>query len=117
MLTPVIMKKGRPGTLLTVLCTPETANVLADVVLRETSTLGLRIREDKRVCMERKHVTVATDYGPIAVKVGLRGGEVLNVAPEFEDCRKAAADGGVPVKQVQQAAIAAYYQQHREGGA
>lgn len=117
MLTPVIMKKGRPGTLLTVLCSPDDAEKLADVILRETSTLGLRIRQDKRVCLERNHVTVTTEYGPIAMKIGCRGGEVLNVAPEFEDCRKAAAAHGVPVKQVQQAAIAAYFQQHAEAGA
>jgi uncharacterized protein (DUF111 family) len=117
MLTPVIMKKGRPGTLLTVLCNPADADSLANLILRETTTLGLRIRQDQRMCLERAHVTVATKYGPIAMKIGSRADEVLNIAPEFEDCRKAAVAHGVPVKLVQQAAITAYFQQSSEGKA
>jgi pyridinium-3,5-bisthiocarboxylic acid mononucleotide nickel chelatase len=108
MLTPVIMKKGRPGTLLTVLCNAAERAGLEALILRETSTLGIRVREERRVVLERSHATVRTEYGEIRVKLGSRGGEVLNVAPEFEDCRTAAARGDVAVKTVQQAAIAAY---------
>jgi len=108
MLAPVIMKKGRPGTLVTVLCHESEAGPLQDLLLRETSTLGVRIRHERRVCLERSHTTVATAYGDIRVKIGTRGGEELNAAPEFEDCRSAAQKHGVAVKQVMQAAMAAY---------
>ncbi len=109
MLTPVIMKKGRPGTLLTILCNPADSHVFERLILTETSTLGVRIRQDKRTCLDRSHTTVVTPYGEIRIKVGSLAGAALNVAPEFEDCRAASAQHGVPVKEVQQAAIAAYW--------
>ena len=108
MLTPVIMKKGRPGTLLTVLCQPEASAVFQQLLLRETPTLGVRLRQDSRICLERKHVPVETPYGTIRVKVGMAGGEERNAAPEFEDCRSAAAQHDVPLKRVQGAALRAY---------
>jgi uncharacterized protein (DUF111 family) len=104
------MKKGRPGTLLTVLCKPTESAALEHLILSETSTLGLRIRQDRRSCLDRRHATVATPYGPIRIKIGSLAGETLNAAPEFEDCRAAAATHHTAVKQVQQAAIAAYLQ-------
>lgn len=110
MLTPVVMKKGRPGTLLTVLCEPKDAQALERLILRETSTLGVRVRQDQRRSLERHHTTVQTVYGEIRMKVGMLGGEVMNAAPEFEDCRAAAVRCDVPLKVVQQAAIAAYAQ-------
>jgi uncharacterized protein (TIGR00299 family) protein len=109
MLTPVIMKKGRPGTLLTVLCNPADSAAMERLILTETSTLGVRIRQDRRICLERSHTAVSTIYGEIRMKIGSRDGEKLNIAPEFEDCRKVAAQYGVVVKQVQQAAITAYF--------
>jgi pyridinium-3,5-biscarboxylic acid mononucleotide sulfurtransferase len=108
MLAPVIMKKGRPGTLVTVLCNEAEAGALRDLLLRETSTLGVRVRSERRVCLDRSHVAVSTAYGEIRVKVGASGGEELNAAPEFEDCRAAALKHGVAVKLVMQAALAAY---------
>jgi uncharacterized protein (TIGR00299 family) protein len=108
MLTPVIMKKGRPGTLLTVLCIPSDSPSLQQFILRETSTLGVRIHHEQRSCLDRAHTTVATPYGEIRIKVGSRNGEVFNAAPEFEDCRAAAAKHNISLKLVQQAAIAAY---------
>jgi len=108
MLAPVIMKKGRPGTQITVLCNEPMADALKDLLLRETSTLGIRMRQEKRICLEREHITVSTAYGEIRVKVGSCAGEELNAAPEFEDCRAAALKHRVPVKQVMQAALAAY---------
>jgi len=108
MLTPVIMKKGRPGTLLTVLCAPVQADALTQLLLRETSTLGVRMRQEQRRVLDRTHATVQTPYGPVRIKVGSLAGEELNAAPEFEDCRAAAAAHDVPVKIVQQAAVAAY---------
>ncbi len=111
MLTPVIMKKGRPGTLLTIICNPSERPALEQLVLRETSTLGLRIRQDTRVCLDRHHTKVTTPYGDIRIKIGVRDGAEWNIAPEFEDCRTAAAKHNVPLKLVQQTAIAAYLQQ------
>jgi uncharacterized protein (TIGR00299 family) protein len=108
MLTPVIMKKGRPGTLLTILCNPSEIDALQQLVLRETSTLGIRIRFDRRACLDRRHASVDTPYGPIRIKIGALGQQEYNAAPEFEDCRAAATQHNVPLKIVQQAAIAAY---------
>jgi pyridinium-3,5-bisthiocarboxylic acid mononucleotide nickel chelatase len=108
MLTPVIMKKGRPGTLITILANPSDSSHLQQLLLRETTTLGVRIRHDHRACLDRTHTTVETQYGPIRMKIGSLDQHEYNAAPEFEDCRAAAKLHNVPVKQVQQAAIAAY---------
>lgn len=111
MMSPVVMKKGRPGTLLTVLARPEQSVIFEELLLRETSTLGLRMRTEQRRCLERHHTAVDTPFGKIRVKVGTESGESRNIAPEFEDCRAAAEKAAVPLKQVQQAAIFAYLSQ------
>lgn len=111
MLTQVVMKKGRPGTLVTVLCRPESGNELEELLLRETSTLGVRRRQEQRACLERRHVTVETAYGPIRIKVGVENGAERNAAPEFEDCRAAAEQHAAALKQVQAAAMAAFLRQ------
>lgn len=108
MTTAVHMKKGRLGTLLTILTDETHRPALERLLLTETSTLGLRIRRDRRTCLDRTHSEVQTPYGQIRIKVGSRNGQELNAAPEFEDCRTAAAQHSVPVKQVLQAATAAY---------
>jgi hypothetical protein len=108
MSTAVQMKKGRLGTLLTILADDAQAPALENLLLRETSTLGVRIHHERRSCLDRTHTTVATPYGDIRIKIGSRNNETYNAAPEFEDCRAAAQKHNVPVKQVQQAAIAAY---------
>lgn len=108
MLAPVQMKKGRPGTLLTVLCTPGADSPIADLLFRETSTLGIRTRRETRLILEREIVAVETPYGSIRVKRATTAeGQERNLAPEFEDCRAAAERAGVPLKQVQQAALRA----------
>jgi uncharacterized protein (TIGR00299 family) protein len=108
MSTAVQMKKGRLGTLLTILAEDAQISALEELLLRETSTLGVRIHHERRSCLDRTHTTVTTPYGDIRIKIGSRNNETYNAAPEFEDCRSAAAKHNVPVKQVQQAAIAAY---------
>lgn len=108
MSTPITMKKGRLGTLLTVLTDDGHSPALERLLLRETSTLGIRIRTDRRICLSREHHTVETAFGPIRIKVGSFDTEELNAAPEFEDCRRAAAQHNVALKQVMQAAMAAY---------
>jgi uncharacterized protein (TIGR00299 family) protein len=108
MSTAVQMKKGRLGTLITILADDGKIGALEDLLLRETSTLGVRIHHERRSCLDRSHLAVNTPYGEIRIKVGSRSGEIFNAAPEFEDCRAAAAAHGVAVKEVQQSAIAAY---------
>ena len=114
MISPVIMKKGRNGTLLTILCRPEDQAEMEEFLFRETSTLGIRSRRENRTILGRRHDEVETAYGVIRVKIGLRNGEALNIAPEFEDCRAAAASCGVPVKQVIQAAVTMWTQEHTQ---
>lgn len=108
MCTPVLMKKGRPGTLITVLCDRKDAPALQELLLTETSTLGLRYREERRICLERHHVDVATEWGRVRVKVGRWKGRELTATPEFEDCRALAAAAGVPLKRILEAALRAY---------
>ncbi|MGO9556035.1 MAG: nickel pincer cofactor biosynthesis protein LarC [Syntrophobacteraceae bacterium] len=107
MCIPVTMKKGRLGSLLTVLCESKDTAAFEELLFRETSTLGIRVREEKRVVLERRFVEAQMAYGTIRVKLGLWNGVEMNAMPEYEDCRKAADEHGVPVKQVMQAAVAA----------
>jgi len=107
-LTPVQMKKSRPGALVTVLAAPSQREAVEELLFRETTTLGIRRQEWDRTTLEREIVTVSTAYGPVGVKVGTRGGRVYNAQPEFEDCRRAAQAAGVPIKEVIAAAIVAY---------
>jgi uncharacterized protein (DUF111 family) len=81
---------------------------LQQLVLRETTTLGIRVREENRVVLAREITPVATDFGMIHIKAGSFHGEEWNAAPEFEDCSRAAAAYDVPLKTVMQAAMAAW---------
>ena len=94
------MKKNRPGLEISVLCVPERAEGLAQLLFEETTTIGLRIHEAGRLVLEREMVNVETPYGPVRVKVAKRAGKVMNVAPEYEDCQRLAAEKSVPLKQV-----------------
>lgn len=107
-IAPVVMKKGRPGHLVGVLARSESKQRLVDTLLEETTTLGVRATAVTRNELERRHETVETPWGPVRVKLGLRGGAVLNAAPEFDDCRALAEKAGVPLKDVQAAAAAAW---------
>jgi uncharacterized protein (TIGR00299 family) protein len=107
-LTPVQMKKGRPGILVTVICPPDEREAIEELLFRETTTLGVRRQEWDRTVLERETATVETAYGPIRVKIGRRRGTVYNAWPEFEDCQKAAAERKVAVKQVLAEALAAW---------
>jgi pyridinium-3,5-bisthiocarboxylic acid mononucleotide nickel chelatase len=106
--TPVQMKKGRPGILITALAPPALREPIEEVLFRETTTLGVRRQEWERTVLAREVVTVDTAYGAVGVKVGRRGETVYNVQPEFDDCRRAAEASGVPVKEVWAAALTAY---------
>lgn len=104
------MKKNRPGLEITVLCPPERTDALARILFEETTTLGLRIHEARRLTLAREAVSVETPYGPVRVKVARSEGRVLNAAPEYEDCRRLAEEKSVPLKEIMQAAQAAFRQ-------
>jgi len=106
-LTPIQMKKGRPATLLSVLCDPEKRDALSTVVFAETSTLGLRVQPVTRLRLEREIREVSTSFGRVRVKVARGPNGAVNVAPEYEDCKRVAAASGVPLKAVYQEATAA----------
>ena len=97
---PLQMKKNRPGMLLSVLCGPEKADALARLLFEQTTTIGVRIHEARRKVLERELVSVETPYGAVKVKVARCEGRVMNVAPEYEDCRRLATEKGVPLKLV-----------------
>lgn len=105
---PVAMKKNRPGVNVTVIAAPQKREALTGILFAESTTLGVRAHEAEREILERRVVEVATRFGRVPVKLGLRDGQVLNVAPEFEDCRRIAAARRVSLKEVQQEALAAY---------
>jgi pyridinium-3,5-bisthiocarboxylic acid mononucleotide nickel chelatase len=105
---PVQMKKNRPGTLLTVLCTPAHAAKLTQIIFAETTTLGVRQREEQRRCLARRWESVRTPWGEVRIKIGSLNGSVTNFAPEYEDCRKLAVEHRIPLKQVMQEASRQY---------
>ena len=106
--TAVQMKKNRPGTLLTVLAKPQDADNLAKIIFAETTTLGLRRREERRQILAREWQTVSTRFGDIRIKVASMNGTISSFAPEYEDCRRIAGEQRVPLKQVMQEALQAY---------
>lgn len=107
MATPATMKKGRLGTLLTVLCRPEDAEAMAGLLFKETTTLGMRRREEQRMVLDREVRVVETVYGQIRVKLAGANGVRYNAMPEYEDCRRAAREHGVALRQVMEAALRA----------
>jgi uncharacterized protein (TIGR00299 family) protein len=105
---PVQMKKGRPGALLTVLAKMEDANRLAKTIFAETTTLGVRRRQEQRQILSRRWQTVDTTWGPVRIKIANMNGTVCNYAPEYEDCRTLAESKQVPLKTIMQEAIQRY---------
>jgi uncharacterized protein (TIGR00299 family) protein len=105
---PVQMKKNRPGALLTVLAKSEDADRLSKLIFAETSTLGIRRREERRQVLLRRWQAVETSWGPVRMKVASINGSISNYAPEYEDCRKLAKEKQVPLRNVMQAAIQEY---------
>jgi pyridinium-3,5-bisthiocarboxylic acid mononucleotide nickel chelatase len=104
-LSPVVMKKGRPGQRLEVLCTEAKLQVLTELILNETTTIGVRYWRADRTVLSRTFETVKTDFGQVRLKcVTLPSGSVRKV-PEYEDCRKCAVSAGVTVQEVMMAAM------------
>jgi hypothetical protein len=110
-LTTIQMKRGRLATQLSVLVADDLVPEMLDMLFRETTTIGVRAHPVQRWKLTREIVTVETEYGPIAIKVSRRDEEVLNIAPEYRDCQRVAAEHGVPLKQVHQIALEAAHRQ------
>lgn len=108
---PNQMKKCRPGVVLTVLCPESETDRFCELIMRETTALGVRIRICERRKLKRRVLPVVTPWGEVTVKVGLLNGQTVQVAPEFESCKTAALSHGVPLKQVYVEAIKGYYTQ------
>ena len=98
--TPVTMKKSRPGTLITILTKPENAFALEELLLRETSTFGVRKSDWSRRILSREFKLIQTEYGKISVKIGLLEDEIIKIYPEYEDVKKAANQYNIPFAEV-----------------
>ena len=103
--TPIQMKKNRPGVLLTVLCAEAQADVFTELMLRETSTFGVRRHRTERRKLKREFTNVQTPYGEVSVKLGKLNGQVVQTAPEFESCKRLASEKKVPIKEIYAAAL------------
>jgi uncharacterized protein (TIGR00299 family) protein len=105
--TPIQMKKNRPGVLLTVLCAQADGDKFAEMILRETSSFGVRRHTAERRKLAREMMSVKTPYGEVSVKLGKLDGKIIQAAPEFESCKKLARQAKVPLKLVYEAATKA----------
>jgi pyridinium-3,5-bisthiocarboxylic acid mononucleotide nickel chelatase len=105
--TPIQMKKNRPGVLLTVLCAEADADKFTALLLRETSSFGVRRYSAQRRKLAREFVVVQTQHGEVEVKLGRLDGRLVQAAPEFESCKKLAAQARVPLKDIYEAAMKA----------
>jgi uncharacterized protein (TIGR00299 family) protein len=99
-MTPIFMKKNRPGTLLSVLISPDKLDEMLSIIFAETTSLGMRIHHLERKKLLRELLTVETTFGPVRVKVSKTGREITNIAPEYEDCKKIAEKNNVPLRKV-----------------
>jgi uncharacterized protein (DUF111 family) len=111
----VQMKKGRSGVQVTVLCRPDLVPALQEVLFRETTTIGLRWRLENKVALTREFAEVVTSWGKVKIKIArLPGGKIANASPEYEDCRKIAAEHSIPLKRVMEEAMRAYAGSNKE---
>ncbi len=108
--TPIQMKKNRPALKVTCICAVSDVDKVAEVIFRETTTIGIRYTTAHRKTLRREFSKVQTAFGEVSMKVSLLDGSAVNFVPEFEDCRRLAAEKGVALKEVQSSAIHAYLQ-------
>ncbi|MBA7549140.1 Pyridinium-3,5-bisthiocarboxylic acid mononucleotide nickel insertion protein [subsurface metagenome] len=99
-LTPIQMKKNRPAHMLSIIVYEQNLKEILEVLFSESTTLGVRIREVKRLRLVQQNFITDTKYGKIRVKVGMFKGKIKNIAPEYEDCKKMAKQHKVPLKEV-----------------
>ncbi len=97
---PIVMKKSRPGHLLSVLCDRETASSLKEILFRETSSIGLREYDVKKNMLRREIIEVSTKFGGVNVKRSYYGGKVVNEKPEYEQCRHLAVKFGISLEEI-----------------
>ena len=107
--TPIQMKKHRPGVMLAVLCEPQAASAFADLLFAETTAFGLRQENVVRLKLARRFEQVATEFGEVTLKLGLKGEVVVQVAPEFESCRALAERSSQPLRAIYEAALRAWH--------
>jgi len=105
--TPIQMKKQRPAVMLSVLCADDKVGPLADILFAGTTAFGLRTDKVVRLKLARRTETVRTEFGDIDVKIGLKGERIVQIAPEYESCRRAAERTGVPLKLIFEQAVQA----------
>jgi uncharacterized protein (TIGR00299 family) protein len=98
--TPVTMKKSRPGSLITVLAKPEDSVAMEELLLKETSTFGVRKSECSRRILSRRFEKVETSYGNLTVKIGYEGDEIYKISPEYEEIKEAATEYNVPLLEI-----------------
>lgn len=97
---PIYMKKNRPGVLLQLLCSQDSVNKMKEILFRETTTLGIRYYPLTVHRLERVFKKVATEWGAVTVKEGIWDGQIVQRAPEFEECKRIARENNIPLKQV-----------------
>ncbi len=102
--SPLQMKKNRPATLVTIICPPEQAEALALFLLRESSTLGVRIQQVQRLKAQRTQEPVETPLGTMLVKVKRLGTRIISATPEYEECRRIALQRNMPLEEVYEVA-------------
>ena len=110
--TPIQMKKNRPAVMITLICAVEAGDKLAQLLLRESSTLGVRIQQMQRLKAQRSQERIDTPIGPLVVKVKRLGNRVISASPEYEECQRIAKERAMPLEEVYavaQQAIAALY--------
>lgn len=113
---PISMKKERPGVLICALTRPDDAAALARWIMRETGTLGVRVRTDARWVLPRDVQTVRTRFGPIRVKLARLDEAVVRVWPEYDDCAAAARRADVPLRVVQDEVLRVWHSEHGAAG-
>ncbi|MEJ2637965.1 MAG: nickel pincer cofactor biosynthesis protein LarC [Desulfosarcinaceae bacterium] len=99
-LSPVQMKKNRPGTLLSVICLPDAVEKFAKILMRETTTIGLRWRFENRIKARRVIEKIDTRFGPVDIKLAKNNGRIINLTAEYEDCKRVALEKKIPLKKV-----------------
>jgi uncharacterized protein (DUF111 family) len=111
--TPIQMKKNRPGVLLTVLCAESDGDKFTELLLRETSSFGVRRHTADRRKLAREFASVKTPYGEVTVKLGKLDGKIIQASPEFESCKKLARTAKVPLKAIYESATTALNRQKK----
>ena len=106
------MKKNRPAVALTIMAKENKVNQIINILFKYSGTLGVRINQEQRIICERKYEIIATKLGKIKIKVAIWQGNVVNIKPEYENCKAIALNNNVPLKVVQDIAINAYRKKH-----